>query len=151
MKSVVLAIGVIIMSMGLAACGGQKTDLAVGQELAKSGNCGDAVSYFDSTIAEPDMIMDMAYAYYGKARCAEKAGDIPAAYENYYAAKVVACYAVAHDKNTNLNTYARSEFCQKIIPEKLAELAPEAGDTKAIRSKVNATLNERYLERFVSE
>lgn len=151
MNKIVLMIVVMMLSGLLAGCGGQKTDLAIGQGLMKEGNCAGAVPYFDSTIAEPGTIMDLAYAYYGKGNCAEKAGDIPAAYENLYAAKVVSCYAVDNETNKNLNLYARSEFCQKIIPERLAGLAPQAGDVKAIRQKVDTMLTDRYLEQFFAE
>jgi len=151
MKKVVLMIAALMLGGLLAGCGGQKSSLAVGQSLVKEGNCTGAIPYFDDTIAAPTTIMDLAYAYYGKGNCAEKAGDIPAAYENLYSAQVVACYAVANDTNKNLNLYARSEFCQKIIPERLAELAPKAGDVKAIRERVKTALEQRHLESLVSD
>lgn len=145
-KMTVMAL--LAMGLLLAACGAQKNDLDIGHDLVQEGNCAEAAQHLDATIVAPEDIVDLAYAYFLKGKCAEKGGDIPAAYENYYAAQVVACYAVAHDTHVNLNTYSRSEFCQKIIPEMLEKLAPEAGDVQAIRDKVDAKLHDRYLERF---
>lgn len=150
MKKLVVAVAVLTLGLLLAGCG-TKSDLAIGHSLFEDGNCAEAIPYFDSTIAETKQIMDLAYAFFYKGRCAEEAGDAAGAYENYYAAKKVSCYAVANDLNTNLNTYARSEFCQKLIPERLKELAPKAGDTQALRDKIDLKLEERYLEKFVTK
>ncbi|QGY41650.1 hypothetical protein GM415_16485 [Pseudodesulfovibrio cashew] len=151
MNRFTLMAAVLGMALLLAACGAQKNDLDIGQGFYKQGDCASALPYLDSTIASPDSLMDLGYAYFIKAKCAEKSGDIPDAYENYYAAKVVACYVVAHDTHVNLNTYGRSEFCERIIPAKLEELAPRAGDVGAIKAKVDGKLHARYLERFATQ
>lgn len=151
MKKVVLLIVVLALGALLTACGPKKNDLDIGHALQKDGKCAEAIPYFDTIIAEPDTIMDLAYAYFLKGRCAEADGDFASAYENYYAAKIVSCYAVNNDVHVNLNTYGRSEFCQKIIPEMLTKLAPKAGDTQALKDKVDLKLKERYLERFITE
>lgn len=94
--------------------------------------------------------MDLALAYFLKGKCAEKSGDAAGAYKNYYAAKLVACYSVAHDEHINLNTYGRSEYCQVIIPKMLKALEPKVGKDKvaAIRAEIDKKLEARYLERF---
>lgn len=150
MKKLSMLIGILVMGLMLAGCGAQKNDLDLGHDLAQNGDCAGAQPYLDSTIASPDDLMDMALAYYIKGECANKVGDAATAYENYYAAKVVVCYAIAHDTHINLNTYGRSEYCQRIIPQKLKELEPNAGDVQAIRDKVDTALHERYLERFAT-
>lgn len=150
MKKLTLLVAVIAMGLLLTACGGsQKTPLDIGHELAKKGDCAGAAPYLDDTVAAPGDIMNLAYAYFLKGKCAEKGGDAAMAYENFYAAQVVSCYAVAHDTHANLNTYARSEYCQEIIPKMLQKLAPAAGDVEAITAKVDKTLTARYMERFV--
>lgn len=151
MKKLLVLTTIIAMGLLLAGCGaGQKNELDVGHELVKKGDCAGASPYLEDTIAQPDDILDLAYAYFLKGKCAEKTGDAAAAYENYYAAKIVACYAVSHDLHANLNTYGRSEFCERIIPDMLIKLEPDVGaeKVKAIRSKVDAILNARYMERF---
>lgn len=151
MKKMVVLFAILAMGLLLGACGVQKNALDVGHDFVKAGDCAGATPYLDQTIAQPDDISDLAYAYFLKGKCAEKAGDAAAAYENYYAAKIVACYAVAHDTHVNLNTYGRSEFCEKIIPDMLKKLAPQVGETskvEAIVDKVDAILNARYMERF---
>ena len=153
MKKLTLIIALVAMSFMLAACGAQKNELDKGHALFQAGDCAGAAPYLADTIAAPENIMDMGYAYFLKAKCAEKAGDAAAAYENYYAAKIVTCYAVATDTHVNLNTYARSEYCQKIIPEMLAKIAPDVGadKVKAIRAKVDSVLHAKYLERFAKQ
>lgn len=151
MKKVTVLLAIFAMTLLLAACGAQKNELDMGHDLVKQGDCAGAAPYLNDTIAAPDDLMDMAYAYFLKGKCAEKAGDAATAYENYYAAKIVACYSVAHDVHVNLNTYGRSEYCQKIIPEMLAKLAPDAGNVDAIEEKVDKTLHAKYLERFAKK
>ncbi len=150
MKKMTLIIALVAMSFMLAACGAQKNELDMGHALVKTGNCVEAAPYLDDTVAAPDSLLDLGYAYFLKGKCAEKAGDSAAAYENYYAAKIVACYAVDNDTHVNLNTYARSEYCQKIIPGMLAKIAPDVGadKVKAIKTKVDAKLHAKYMERF---
>ncbi len=148
MKKLTMLVVLLAMSLMLAACGSHKNELDIGHGLIQKGDCVGADSYLTDTIANPDDIMDLAYAYFLKGKCAEKAGDAAMAYENYYAAKIVSCYAVANDTHVNMNTYGRSEYCQKIIPEMLEKLAPDAGDVKAITAKVDGVLHARYLERF---
>ena len=153
MKKLVVLAGILTMGLMLAGCGTHMNELDKGHTLVKDGDCAGAASYLEDTIAQPDDIADLAYAYFLKGKCAEKAGNAASAYENYYAAKIVACYAVAHDTHVNLNTYGRSEFCQKIIPEMLDKLAPAVGGpakVEAITDKVDAVLNARYMERFTS-
>lgn len=153
MKKMILVVTILVMGLMLAACGAQKNELDTGYDLFKAGDCAGAAPYLDDTIAAPDDLLDLAYAYFIKGKCAEKSGDVAAAYENYYAAKIVACYSVAHDTHVNLNTYARSEYCQKILPEMLDKLAPSVGvdKVKDIRTKVDSTLHARYLERFAKK
>ncbi|MGL1863855.1 MAG: hypothetical protein OCC46_15130 [Pseudodesulfovibrio sp.] len=148
MKKLTMLVVLLAMSLMLAACGSHKNELDIGYDLAKKGDCSGADPYLTDTIANPDDIMDLALAYFLKGKCAEKAGDAAMAYENYYAAKIVSCYAVANDTHVNMNTYGRSEYCQKIIPEMLEKLAPDAGDVEAITNKVDQALHARYLERF---
>lgn len=148
MKKMMLLVTFLIMGLTLAACGAQKNELDIGHELAKKGDCVGATPYLEDTIAAPDNLMDLGYAYFIMGKCADKAGNAAMAYENLYAAKIVACYSVAHDTHINLNTYGRSEFCEKIIPEMLDRLAPDAGDIEAIKDKVDKVLHARYLERF---
>ncbi|MCG2733842.1 MULTISPECIES: hypothetical protein [Pseudodesulfovibrio] len=154
MKKMLMVCVMIVMAAALVACGGQKTPLDVGAALYKQGDCAAAQPYFDETIAHPGETMDIAYAYFLKAKCAEKAGDAAAAYENYYAAKIVVCYAVSvSTEHENLNTYARSEYCERILPDTLNTLAPDVGEAKveAIKAKVNAELHDRYMQQFASE
>tara|TARA_Y100001933_G_C18631935_1_gene410756 strand:- start:81 stop:527 length:447 start_codon:yes stop_codon:yes gene_type:complete len=140
---------VLLVVMVLAGCGAQKSDLNIGHAFVKDGNCAEALPYLDQTISNPDDLMDIAYAFFLKARCAEKAGEIAKAYEYLYATKRVTCYSVEHETNVNLNTYARSEYCQEGLPAKLKELEPSAGDVKAIRQQVDSRLHAKYLEQFV--
>ena len=151
MKKTLLVAASLALTVFLAACGAQKNDLDTGWAMVKQGDCANAQVYLDNTIAQPDSAMDLAYAYFLKGGCAEKAGDDAAAYENYYAAKVVACYVVSQDTHVNLNTYARSEYCQKIIPEKLEALSAKINDPASvehIEGKVNGILRADYLKRF---
>nr|WP_321256398.1 hypothetical protein [uncultured Pseudodesulfovibrio sp.] len=151
MKKIMCALMVVTMTFMLAACGAQKNDLDAGYALIKKGDCAGAEMYLDSTIAAPDHLMDLAYAYFLKGQCAEKVGDAATAYENFYASKVVTCYAVSEEIHVNLNTYGRSEFCERIIPARLAKLEPEVGDKakiEAIVDKVDGILTTRYLQRF---
>ncbi|EGB13236.1 hypothetical protein DND132_0018 [Pseudodesulfovibrio mercurii] len=151
MKRILLAAAMTAMISLLAACGAQKNDLDTGWAMVKQGDCAGAQPYLESTIAQPDSAMDLAYAYFLKARCAEDASDYAAAYENYYAAKVVACYVVSHDTHVNLNTYARSDYCQRIIPAKLEALSAKINDpagVEHIEGKVNGILRADYLKRF---
>jgi hypothetical protein len=151
MKKLLMVAVMIAMAAVLAGCGGQKTPLDVGADLYRQGDCAGAQPYFDETIANPDETMDIAYAYFLKAKCAEKAGDAAAAYENFYAAKIVVCYAVSvSTEHENLNTYARSDYCERILPDTLNTLAPDVGADKveAITAKVNAALNARYMQQF---
>lgn len=152
MKKVTLIAAVFVVML-MAGCGAQKNELDQGYALFKAGDCAGAAPYLDTTIAAPDDLMDLAYAYFIKGKCAEKSGDAAAAYENFYAAKVVTCYSVAHDTHVNLNTYARSEYCQKRLPEMLEKLAPSVGKDKveAIRAKVDTKLHARYMDRFVKK
>lgn len=151
MKRMLLLFALMAMTLVLVGCGAQKNDLDIGHKLVQDGNCEGAAPYLETTIAEPDDLMDMGYAYFLKGRCAEKAGNGADAYKNYYAAKIIACYAVAHDTHVNLNTYGRSEFCQRIIPEMLEKLAPEVPNREAIERDVDRTLHSKYLERFVKK
>jgi len=151
MKKIMFALAMVTMTFMLAACGAQKNELDTGYALIKKGDCAGAEMYLDATIAEPEHIMDLAYAYFLKGQCAEKAGDAASAYENFYASKVVTCYAVGEETHVNLNTYGRSEFCERIIPQRLAKLKSEIGDStkiEAIEDKVDGILTARYLERF---
>ena len=151
MRKILLTAVIIAMGLLLAGCGAQKNELDLGNHLVQTGKCEEAQPHLDATISKPDTILDLAYAYFLKGQCAEKAGDFPMAYKNYYAAKIVACYAVERQTHVNLNTYGRSEFCQRKIPEKLVELAPKAGDTQALQDQVDLILHERYLEGFATE
>ena len=152
MKKVTVLLAIFAMTLLLAACGAQKNELDLGHDLVKQGDCAGAAPYLDDTIAAPDDLPDLAYAYFLKGKCAEKAGNAAVAYENYYAAKIVACYIVSHDtQHVNLNTFGRSEYCQRIIPEMLAKLAPDAGNVDAIEEKVDKILHGRYLERFAKK
>ena len=150
MKKIAVFAAFVLLLLSLAACA-QKTDLDIGDEMVKSGNCAGAMPHLDATIAQPQQIMDMALAYFLKGKCAKDSGDIADAYKNYYAAKKVACYAVAHETYTNLNTYGRNEYCDRIIPKMLAELEPQLGKDKvaSIRAAVDKKLEDRYLKRFV--
>nr|WP_319542841.1 hypothetical protein [uncultured Pseudodesulfovibrio sp.] len=151
MKKIMFALVMVTMACMLVACGAQKNDLDTGYALFKKGDCAGAEVYLDSTIAQPDDIMDLAYAYFLKGQCAEKNGDAALAYENFYASKVVTCYAVDEETHVNLNTYGRSEFCERIIPERLAKLESKVGDpakVEAIMDKVDGILTDRYLQRF---
>lgn len=151
MKKLLVLTTIIALGLLLAGCGAtQKTQLDVGQALVNSGDCAGAAPYLEDTIAQPDDILDLAYAYFLKGRCAEKANNAAAAYENFYAAKIVGCYAVAHDIHANLDTYARSDFCQRIIPDMLAKIEPKVGaeKVKKITTKVDGILNARYMEQF---
>ena len=135
----------------MTACGAQKTQLAIGQELVREGDCAGAEEYLDVTIAQPQTALELGLAYFLKGKCAEKSGDYASAYENYYAAKLLACYVVSHDTKVNLNTYARSEYCERIIPEMLEKLAPKVGDAAAverIEAKVNGIMTDMYMKRF---
>jgi hypothetical protein len=150
MKRIVLAAAMTAMISLLAACGAQKNDLDTGWAMVKQGNCGQAQVYLDNTIADPDSAADLAYAYYLKGECAEKAADFEAAYENFYAAKVVACYVVANQTHVNLDTYARSDYCERILPAKLEALSKkiEVRAIERIEDKVNGILRADYLKRF---
>ena len=153
MKKLVVLAATLAIGLMLAGCGTHMNELDKGHALVKEGDCAGAAPFLEDTIAQPENLADFAYAYFLKGKCAEKAGDAASAYENYYAAKIVACYAVAHDTHVNLNTYGRSEFCEKIIPEMLEKLAPDVGDgakINAIKDKVDADLNARCMERFNS-
>jgi len=151
MKKLIVLVAVVAMGLMLVGCGAQKNELDKGHALVKAGDCVGADPYLEDTIANPDDIMDLAYAYFLKGKCAEKAGNAAMAYENYYAAKVVTCYAVANETHVNLNTYGRSEFCEKIIPNMLERIAPDVGGAakvEAIIDKVDGILTARYMERF---
>jgi hypothetical protein len=153
MKKVLMIAAMLVVAAALAGCGGQRTPLDEGVALYKQGDCAGAQPFFDQTIVRPDETMDIAYAYFLKAKCAEKAGDAATAYENYYAAKVVVCYDVAtNTEHENLNTYARSEYCERILPDTLNRLAPDVGAAKveAIKAKVNEELNARYMQQFAT-
>lgn len=152
MKKSILLVAIFSMAFLMAACGAQKTEFDRGQDLFKAGDCASAIPYFDDTIAHPHEITELAYAYFLKGRCAEQSGDAALAYENFYAAKIVGCYAVAQDVNVGWNTYGRSEFCQEIIPNMLTKIAPDVGGAdkiKAITDKVDATLHEQYLKKVM--
>jgi hypothetical protein len=151
-----LLIGImVVMGLVLAGCGAhEKNALDYGVAMYKQGDCAGAQTYLDATIAQPDETMDLAYAYFLKGKCAEKAGDAAGAYENYYAAKIVVCFEVTHNTDhENLNTYARSDYCERILPEMLSDLAPDVGPEKiaAIEAKVNQALNARYMEQFATK
>jgi hypothetical protein len=153
MKKIVVIVAILTMGLLLAACGTHQNELDKGDALIKAGDCAGANPFLEDTISHPDDINDLAYAYFLKGKCAEKTGNAASAYENYYAAKIVACYVVAHDTHVNLNTYGRSEFCQQIIPEMLKKIAPDVGDAtkvKGIRDKMDGLLQARYLERFMN-
>lgn len=135
----------------LAGCGAQKTELDIAQGMIRQGDCSGAAPHLDAVVAAPGSALDLAYAYFSKGKCAELAEDYAGAYRNYYAAKVVGCYAVAHDEMISFNTYARSEYCQVTIPKKLAELEPKVGDKariEHIEGEVNGQLTAEYLKRF---
>ncbi|WP_319472091.1 hypothetical protein [uncultured Pseudodesulfovibrio sp.] len=151
MKKSVLLVVVFSMALMLAACGAQKNELDVGHDLFMKGDCAGAAPYLDDTIAQPDSLMDLAYACFLKGRCAEKSGDITSAYEYFYASKVVAGYVVAHDTHVNLNTYGRSEFVQVKIPALLAKLEPDLGaeKVKAVTAKVDKALQSEYLKEVM--
>ncbi|WP_319583851.1 hypothetical protein [uncultured Pseudodesulfovibrio sp.] len=151
MKRILLAAAMTAMISLLAACGAQKNDLDTGWALVKQGNCAQAQVYLDNTIAQPDSAMDLAYAYFVKGKCAENASDYEAAYQNYYAAKIVACYVVATETHVNMDTYARSDYCQRILPAKLEELSAKIDDPakiEHIEGTVNGILRAEYLKRF---
>ena len=150
MKKTAVFAALLLLVLSLAACA-QKSDMDIGDEMVKSGNCAGAIPHLDATIAQPEQIMDMALAYFLKGKCAKDAGDIADAYKNYYAAKKVACYAVAHETHTNLNTYGRNEYCERIIPEMLAQLELQLGENEvaSIRAAVDKKLEDRYLKGFV--
>jgi len=151
MKRILLAAAMTAMISLLAACGAQKNDLDTGWAMVKQGNCAQAQVYLDNTIAQPDNAMDLAYAYFLKGECAEKGSDFDAAYENYYAAKVVACYVVANQTHVNLDTYARSDYCERILPAKLEALSAKIDDpakVEHIEGTVNGILRADYLKRF---
>jgi len=153
MKRMLMVAILMGVAAALAACGGQRTALDEGVALYKQGDCVAAQPFFDQTIARPNETMDIAYAYFLKAKCADKAGDAATAYENYYAAKVVVCYDVATStEHENLNTYARSEYCERILPDTLHKLAPDVGaaGVRAIEDKINAELNARYMQQFTT-
>ncbi|WP_272700241.1 hypothetical protein [Desulfovibrio sp. Fe33] len=154
MKRILMATAMTVMVLQLAACGAQKNDLDIGAGLIRQGDCAGAQVYLDNIIAEPRNAMDMAYAYFLKGRCAEQASDYEAAYENFYAAKILVCYAVSNSTHVNLDTYARSEYCQKLIPEKLEALSAKISDPakiESIESRVNGILRADYLKRFVKK
>lgn len=134
----------------LAGCGAQKNELDKGHELVKMGDCPGATPYLEDTIAMPENTLDLGYAYFLMGKCAEKNGNFAMAFENYYAAKVVSCYVVANDTHANLNTYARSEYCQRIIPEMLSKIEPKIGANEAerIKKKVDSILHAKNLEQF---
>jgi hypothetical protein len=145
---------VVVLGLTLAGCGGQKNELDTALALTKQGDCAGAAPYLDDTVAQPDGIWDLAYAFFLKGQCARKAGDAAGAYENFYAARVVTCYAVSVSTgHEDLNTYARSDYCERVIPEILSELAPDVGADriKAIEAKVNSALDARYMERFATK
>lgn len=150
MKKMIVLACIMALGLMLMGCGVKQNELDKGHELVNKGDCTGATPYLEDTIAMPDDILDLGYAYFLMGRCAEKAGDKAAAYENYYAAKIVACYAVAHDTHASLNSYGRSEFCQVKIPAILEKLAPELGaaEVDRITKKVDGVLHARYLERF---
>ncbi|NDV17872.1 hypothetical protein GO013_00375 [Pseudodesulfovibrio sp. JC047] len=151
MKKVMFAVAMVSMLFMVAACGAQKNELDDGYALVKQGDCAGAQPYLDATIADPEQLMDLAYAYFLKGQCAEKAGDFEAAYKNFYGAKVVTCYAVNEEIHVNFNTYGRSEFCERIIPEKLAKLHKQIGNDQTVEAIINTmdeVLNARYLQRF---
>lgn len=152
MNRIMMIIGMLAMTLLLTACGGgQKNALDYGHALVKTGKCAEAQPYLNDAVAQPEDIMQLAYAYYMKGVCAERSGNVAEAYEYYYAAKIVTCYAVENDTTVNMNTYGRSEYCERILPEKLAKLAPEVGsdaEVERIVSKVNSSLDMRYLQRF---
>jgi len=151
MKKLIFVIAAIMMVALVAGCGGHKSDLAMGNDLFKEDNCAEAVPYFDASIENTKDIMELAHAYFLKGMCAEKSGDMDLAYEKVYSAKVVACYAVANNIQASLNTYARSEFCQKIIPDMLKKMEDKVSDPAAIRKLVDEKLHARYMEKFVSK
>lgn len=140
----------LALALLLAGCGAKKNELDKGHELVNKGDCTGAMPYLEDTIAMPDDTLDMGYAYFLMGKCAEKSGDLPMAFENYYAAKIVSCYVVANDTHVNLNTYARSDYCQRIIPEMLSKIEAEIGPDEAVRikKKVDDILHAKYLERF---
>lgn len=151
MKRILLAAAMTAMISLLAACGAQKNDLDTGWAMAKQGDCAGAQVYLDNTIAQPDSAMDLAYAYYLKGQCAENASDYEASYQNFYAAKIVACYVVSRQTHVNMDTYARSDYCQRIIPAKLEALSAKIDDpakVEHIEGTVNDILRADYLKRF---
>ena len=151
MKRILLTATMMAMISLLAACGAQKTDLDLGWAMVKQGNCAQAQVYLDNAIAQPGKAIDLAYAYFLKGKCAEQASDYPAAYQNFYAAKVVVCYVVAHQTHVNLDTYARSEYCQRILPAKLEKLSDKIDDPakiEHIEGTVDGILRAEYLKRF---
>jgi hypothetical protein len=151
MKRILLAAAMTAMISLLAACGAQKNDLDTGWAMVKQGDCAGAQTYLDNTIAQPESATDLTYAYYLKGQCAEKASDYEAAYQNFYAAKIVACYVVSHQTHVNMDTYARSDYCQRIIPAKLEALSAKIDDPakiEHIEGTVDGILRADYLKRF---
>lgn len=151
MKRLLLVALMVAAVSLLVGCGAQKTELDIAQGMIRQGDCAGAAPHLDTVVAAPGSALDLAYAYFAKGKCAELAEDYPEAYRNYYAAKVVGCYAVAHDEMISFNTYARSEYCQVTIPKKLKELEPMIGDKakiEHIEGEVNNLLTAEYLKRF---
>ncbi|WP_316901324.1 hypothetical protein [Pseudodesulfovibrio indicus] len=151
MKRILFVAMMMATAFLLTACGAQKTELDIGQQMVRDGDCAGAAPHLDAVIASPGSALNLAHAYFSKGKCAELAENYPEAYKNYYAAKVVGCYAVAHDEMISYNTYARSEYCQVTIPRKLQELEPKIGDKakiEHIEGEVNNLLTAEYLKRF---
>lgn len=151
MRKTILLVTYLALGLMLAACGPKQNGLDIGHAMVQEGNCAGASPYLQETIVSPDNLEDLAHAYYLKGECARQTGDAAKAYENYFAAKRVGAYIVAHDTHINLNTYGRSEFVEEIIPKKLAALVPDIGEAKVkdIKAKVNASLEERYLKEIM--
>lgn len=151
MKKTLLVAALLALVACLTACGAQRNELDAGDDLVRRGDCAGAQVHLENTIAQPDSASDLAYAYYLKGGCAEAAGDFAAAYENYYAAMIVSCYVAGKDTHADMNSHARGEYCQKIIPAKLEDLSTRISDPASIErieAKVDASLRPDYLDRF---
>ncbi|WP_419787564.1 hypothetical protein [Pseudodesulfovibrio sp.] len=151
MKNLLTCALLLGFSLVLAACGAMsKSDVAIGHSLVKDGKCAEAQPYLESTIQNPQRLLDLGLAYYLEGSCAEKSGDLAAAYKNYYATKVIACFSVDHDEQVNLNTYGRAAYCDTILPEKLKQLEPKVGaeKTEALRKEIDKILHQKYMEKY---
>ncbi|WP_243547104.1 hypothetical protein [Pseudodesulfovibrio tunisiensis] len=151
MKRILMLAVCTVLTMGLLGCGTHITDLDRGAKLRKQGDCAGAMEYFDATIANTKVALDLAYAEYLKAQCLEESGDHVGAYRSFFTAREVICWQIVHnDARSSNNAIARSEYCQVIIPERLKALEPSVGKEKAaaIRKEVDDALYRKYMDTF---